>query len=160
MTVASLACETFTNFPNIIQSTQTEVMRIMRGMISRALAVGLLILGSLSVAQAADCQKKVQLQITAAGAAIDSSGAAEVRSRGRRQRLKVSIDARVADGTTYAVFVNNQLAGTLTISLGDGELELDSGDGANLPAGVTPVCGISTVDVKDSNGTIILHGTL
>jgi len=106
----------------------------------------------------ADCQNKIGLSITPAGVAIDASGTAEVRSQGAQQRFKVSIDARVADGTTFEVFANGQVAGTITIALGAGELDLNNNNGAVLPAGVDPVCGVATVDVL-SAGTVILQGT-
>lgn len=110
-------------------------------------------------ALAADCQHKAALNITAAGAAIDASGTAEVRARGERQRFKVSMDARVPDGTTFAVFANSSLAGTITIVLGDGELDLSNADGKTLPAGVNPVCGIHSIQVQDGNGTSVLDGS-
>jgi len=107
----------------------------------------------------ADCQNRIQLAITAAGAAIDASGQSEARAQGAQQRFRVSIDARVADGTVYEVFVNSQLAGTITVALGVGELDLDNKDGATLPAGVDPVCGITTVAVASPGGEVILEGT-
>lgn len=106
----------------------------------------------------ADCQNKIDLSITPAGAAIDASGTAEVRGEGAKQRFRVAIDARVADGTTFEVFANGQLAGTITIALGVGELDLNNNNDAVLPIGVDPVCSIATVDVL-SAGTAILEGT-
>jgi hypothetical protein len=124
----------------------------------RTTALLVLALGAAMAAPAwADCQKKIALSITPAGAAIDASGTAEVRSQGAQQRFKVAIDARVADGTTYEVFANGQLAGTITIALGAGELDLNNNNGAVLPTGVDPVCSVSTVDVLAA-GTVILHG--
>jgi len=108
----------------------------------------------------ADCRNQSQLAITAAGAAIDASGSAEARAQGDQQRFKVSIDARVADGTTFEVFANGQLAGTITIAAGVGELDLNTNDGAVLPAGSNPVCGITTVEVSTASGTVILQGSL
>ncbi|MBI3780028.1 MAG: hypothetical protein HY278_03070 [candidate division NC10 bacterium] len=110
-----------------------------------------------SSGSSADCRKKISLAATSAGAAIDSSGTAEVRAQGAKQRFKVSMDARVADGTTFAVFANGQLAGVITIELGDGELELNNNNGKTLPDGVNPVCAISTVEVTDGSN-LILHG--
>lgn len=109
---------------------------------------------------AADCQKKITLQATAAGAAIDASGTAEARARGRQQRFKVSMDAAVPDGTTFMVFANGQPAGTITIALGAGELDLNNNNGNTLPAGVNPVCSIDSVDVIDGTGTAVLQGNL
>ena len=106
----------------------------------------------------ADCRNNSALSITPAGAAIDASGTVDVRGEGTRQRFKVSIDARVADGTTFEVFVNSQLAGTITIALGAGELDLNNQNGAVLPIGVDPVCSVSSVDVM-ANGAAILQAT-
>ncbi|MBI4637081.1 MAG: hypothetical protein HY727_12095 [Candidatus Rokubacteria bacterium] len=108
-------------------------------------------------AAAADCREKIDLAPTSAGVATDTSGKAEVRARGSRQRFKVSMDSRVADGTTYLVFANGLPAGTITIALGDGELELDS-KYKGLPEGVDPVCGITTVDITDATGLVVLQG--
>ena len=124
------------------------------------MALLVLALGLVMAAPAcADCRSKIDLSITAAGAAIDASGTAEVRGEGAQQRFKVSIDARVADGTTFEVFANGQIAGTITIALGVGELDLNNNNGAVLPAGVDPVCSVATVDVLDAAGTAILQGT-
>ena len=106
----------------------------------------------------ADCQNKIALNVTPAGATIDASGTAEVRGEGAKQRFKVSMDARVADGTTFEVFANGQLAGTITIALGAGELDLNNNNGAVLPTGDDPVCSVSTVDVLAA-GAAILQGT-
>ncbi len=103
-------------------------------------------------------RKQITLFATAAGAQIDASGTAEVRASGTQQRFKVSMDARVADGTTFAVYANGQLAGTITIVLGAGELDLNNNNGNKLPAGVDPVSGIKSVEVKDGGGTLILSG--
>lgn len=107
---------------------------------------------------AAGCQKKIPLSITAAGFAIDSSGVAEVRARDARQVFKVSMDARVADGTTFFVSANGLPAGAITITLGGGELSLSNSNGQTLPSGVDPVCKIGLVEVKDGSGTVVLNG--
>ncbi len=104
-------------------------------------------------------RKRITLSATAAGAQIDASGTAEVRASGTQQRFKVSMDARVADGTTFAVYANGNLAGTITIVLGAGELDLNNNNGNVLPVGVDPVSGIKSVEVKDGNGTLILSGS-
>lgn len=112
-----------------------------------------------SSALAADCQLKSALSITASGAAIDSSGATEIRAQRARQRFRVSMDARVPDGTTFAVVVNGSLAGTITIELGNGELDLSNADGKTLPAAVNPVCGIQSIQVLDGAGNAVLQGS-
>lgn len=109
---------------------------------------------------AADCDRKANLNPTAAGAAHDLSGKVEVRARGNRQRFKLSLDARVAEGTTYAVYANGNLAGTITINaFGDGEIELANDAGKVLPAAIAPVCSIQAVEVRDGNGITVLVGT-
>ena len=123
-------------------------------------ALAVLLFAALAAPSAlADCRHKASLGITAAGAAIDSSGTAEVRAQGTRQRLKVSIDARVPDGTTFLVFANGMPAGSLTIELGAGELDINNANGKVLPAGVSPVCGIKSVQVLDGTGVAILEGS-
>lgn len=125
------------------------------------IAIALLITLS-SIAQAGPgCQKKVNLIVTASGAARDISGRAEVRSDGARQRFKLSMDARVAAGTVYSVFANGVLASTVIIdALGNGELELSNENGRLLPASLNPVCAVSLVEVKDTNGVVVLYGSL
>ena len=122
------------------------------------LAALAMVLGMASVAFA-DCQKKIALSPSGTGVQLDASGTAEIRARGTAdQRFKVSMDARVADGTTFAVFANGQLAGTITILLGDGELNLNNRNGNLLPAGTNPVCSIQSVEVKNGSGVTILSG--
>jgi hypothetical protein len=108
--------------------------------------------------------RRFSLVATDAGKAIDASGHARTRVRGSRQDLTVEVEARVANGTTYTVFVTNAgvtvTAGTIKINLGEGEIELKNYDRKKLPAGVAPVSGITSVIVKDANGTVILSRTL
>lgn len=103
----------------------------------------------------AECRRKISLQAAIAG---DFSGKAEVREQGSAQRLKVSMDARVPDGTTYIVTANGFAVGTMTIRLGDGELELTNANGKVLPNGASPVCSVGPVSVVGSDGRTILHG--
>lgn len=113
-------------------------------------------------ASAAECRAKIQLGVTTTGAAADVSGTADKRSDGSSERFRVSMDARVSAGTTFAVFVNGSaLVGTITIdNLGNGQLDLTNSDGKVLPAGVSPVCSIGMVDVRDSAGAVVLFGAL
>ncbi len=131
----------------------------MRKRITVALAAAALLMSAVATQAGSDFRKRITLFVTAAGAQIDASGTAEVRASGTQQRFKVSMDARVADGTTFAVFANDNLAGTITIVLGDGELELNNNNENILPAGVDPVSGIKSVEVKDGSGTLILSGS-
>ena len=93
------------------------------------------------------------------GPAIDASGHVVIRAQGNRQRFQVEVEAMVADGTTFMVFADDNLAGTVTLQMGEGELELDTEDG-DLPEGLDPVTSIKTVTVKDANGVVILQGQL
>lgn len=121
--------------------------------------VALAVLFAMASQASADCRKRISLDASAAGVQIGASGTAEARAQGTAQRFKVSIDAAVADGTTFSVFANGQLAGTITIALGAGELDLNNNNGKVLPAGVNPVCSIKTVEVRDGSGTAILTGS-
>lgn len=107
----------------------------------------------------ADCRKRANLTATAAGAGLDVSGQAEVRDQGGRQKFKVSMDARVANGTTFIVLANGAAAGTITIVAGDGELELKNWDGQTLPSAVNPVCTVGPVVVTNSSGVPVLSGS-
>jgi len=98
------------------------------------------------------------LTATADGAAINAEGNAEARQVRGRERLKVQVRAGVADGTTFIAFADGQVAGTLTTALGFAELELDTEDGS-LPPGFRPVCSLSTVEVTDEAGILILFGS-
>jgi hypothetical protein len=109
---------------------------------------------------AVDCRTKIPLTATADGVAIDASGTAEAREVGAQKRFKVSMDARVADGTTFAVRVNDNLVGTITIVLGEGELGLNNNNDNVLPDGFNLFCTIGLVEVKDGAGTVVLQGTL
>ncbi len=122
---------------------------------SALLAAGALVAGQMF---AGECRKKIPLQATPLGASLDTSGSAEVRARGERQRFKVSMDARVPDGTTFIVKANGLTVDVIRIDFGDGELELDSGDGAVLPRELGDVCTIGMVTVEDGSGQVILQG--
>jgi hypothetical protein len=68
------------------------------------------------------------------------------------------MDAHVRNGAMFLVKANGQLAGTITIQLGAGELDLNTKDGAVLPPGVNPVCSITTVSVASPSGITVLNG--
>lgn len=107
----------------------------------------------------ADCRKNITLTASGPGISTDVSGTVEVRASGARQRFKLSMDARVADGTVYVVQANGQPAGTVTIVAGDGQLELSNDNGKTLPAAVNPVCSVGTVLVIDGQGLAVLSGS-
>ena len=104
-----------------------------------------------------DLRLRRKLVPTIAGRPLDASGHFVIRMQGSRQRFQVEAEALVPNGTILMVFADNNLAGSLTIQLGEGELQLDSEDG-DLPEGLDPVKAIKTVTVTDSNGTVILQG--
>ena len=145
-------------------------MNMTRNKMMLAAATTLLLASSVNAF--ADCRSRIELAASPIAQANDISGKAEVRAEGARQRFKVSVDARVPDGTTFAVFTNGALAGSITIALGDGELELSSitiplangelelnnANEQTLPAGVSPVCSIQSVEVKAGDGTVLLSG--
>ena len=106
----------------------------------------------------ADCRQKIALDVQPAGFTLDVSGTAEKRADGTQQRFKVSMDAGVPNGTTFSVYVGGNPAGTITISLGAGELDLNNNNGATLPTGVDPVCNIGRVEVRNGTGGVVLSG--
>lgn len=122
--------------------------------------IGLAMVLTVAAQAFADCRSRIALDVTAAGVAIDASGTAEAREAGAQDRFTVGMDARVADGTTFAVLVNGNLVGTITIALGAGELALDNKNGNVLPAGFAPFCSVGLVEVQDGTGTVVLQGTL
>jgi len=126
-----------------------------RGTKIAAIGVGLLMTASAW----ADCRRKISLIPSSVGIATDSSGAAEVRAQGSQQRFKLSMDARVADGTLYVVRANGMAVGTITVTLGDGELDLNNNNGKVLPAGLNPVCSVGQLSVTDAAGNSVLSGS-
>ena len=64
-------------------------------------------------------------------------GHAEFRSQTGRNRSQFNVEVEnvnLADGTSLEVDVNGAKVGTLTLKLGEGELELNSQDGEVVPA--------------------------
>lgn len=107
----------------------------------------------------ADCRKKINLAPTGTGTALDISGTAEVRAAGAAQKFKISMDAAIRNGAIFLVKANGQLAGTITIQLGAGELDLNTRDGDTLPPGVAPVCSVTSVSVFTPSGVAVLTGS-
>jgi hypothetical protein len=120
--------------------------------------VALALAPATSPAFASPCRLTTPLDITEKGAAIGSRGTTEVRAEGERQRLRVSMDARVPDGTIFGVFVNGALAGTFAIELGAGEVELSHGHESCLRSGMSTVQGIQRIEVMDRAGNQVLRG--
>ena len=108
----------------------------------------------------ADCQKRAGLRPSASGSALGASGKTDVRARGAQQKFKVEMEAAVADGSTFVVWANGLSVGTLTMRLGEAQLELNNNNGNVLPAGTDPVCSITAVAVTDGKGNPLLEGNL
>ena len=125
----------------------------------RGITIAITALALTAASAWADCRKKVNLTPTGAGISKDISGTAEVRAQGTAQKFKLSMDAAVKNGAIFMVMSNGQLAGTITIQLGSGELDLNTKDGDKLPPGVNPVCSISSVSVSTSSGVAVLQGS-
>jgi hypothetical protein len=113
-------------------------------------AAAVILLGMSTVSRA-DCRKKVALT----GASADVSGVVDARASGERQRFRLSMDANVPDGTTFTVWANGELIGTITMQLGAGELDLNNNNGKVLPAAARQACSVTTVTVLGSGGLVL-----
>jgi hypothetical protein len=102
-------------------------------------------------------QSQFILTPTTAGAEIDASGRIEVRTHGGEQHFEAGMDADVADGTTFIVLANGEPAGTITLADGGGDLHVTNLHGV-LPSGVAPLSDLSSVEVIDGRGTVLLVG--
>jgi hypothetical protein len=103
-------------------------------------------------------RKRVQLTASDLGATIAAEGSADLRSQGVDSRLKLEVEAKVADGTVWSVVVNGNVAlGSLTFSLMESELRLDTAALAN--AGITDVSTITSVQINDAGGNAVLSAT-
>ena len=96
---------------------------------------------------------------TTAGAVIDASGRIEVRARGGERHFEAGLDAAVSDGTTFVVLADGQAAGTITMASGSGDLHVSDLDGV-LPNGIALFTPLSSVEVTDGRGTVLLVGQL
>jgi hypothetical protein len=100
---------------------------------------------------------EARLALTPTGVGIGAHGTADLRAQGNQQRVKVEIEANVADGTVFTVLANGIAIGTITIRLQEGELELELGNGATLPGGLL-VSAITSIAVQDAAGATVLQG--
>ena len=100
--------------------------------------------------------RTISLNPTPAAAAIDATGRIEIRARGSEQHFEVGIDAALADGATFTVIANGRPAGTMALASGAGNLHLHNLAG-DLPPGVDPVCHLQTVEIRDSDGNVVLE---
>ena len=104
-------------------------------------------------------RRRFVLTPTKAGANIDASGRIEVRAHAAERHFEAGLDAAVSDGTTFVVLANGKPAGTITIAAGSGDLHLSNLDGV-LPNGIAPFTALSSVEVTDGHGTVLLVGQL
>src|SRR6266566_4916564 len=107
---------------------------------------------------AADCGEAISLSPPSEGATFDGAGRASILSYGSEQTFMVEVDIDVPTGTPLYVFVNGEPAGTITFVPG-ATLEFSNTNGARLPSGMVPVCGIGPVSVTDAVGTTLLTGS-
>ena len=131
---------------------------------SIGIVLGLALLLTLTAFGRDDCRIQTSLQPTAEEAAIDASGHADARARDHgyyetQQRLKVQVEADLADDSLLYVFANDdQFVGTITMQAQRGELEFDNDEGTPVPPEIGPVCQLRNILVLDVNGTLILFG--
>ena len=95
---------------------------------------------------------------TAAGAAIDASGRVEIRARGWMRDFEVGMDAAVADGACFMVLANGRPAGTMICTAGAGNLQLRDLEHILPPNGTDPIRHVRRVEIRDSDGTLVLEG--
>jgi len=105
-----------------------------------------------------ECQKHIKLAKASGGVFMDASGAADVTAHGGRETLKVSVRVPVPNSVPFLVYANGQLAGTVVVTAGGGQLELSSEGKLPLPSGLTPVCKVGSIKVTTSGGGLVLQG--
>lgn len=125
----------------------------------KAIAMSLVIALSLIVFSfphdaAADCGLRTVLSAPA-DAAVAASGVALIYGSGAEQTFTVQVNAAVPDGTQLMVHANGKSAGMITVIGGHGTLSLSKANGP-LPAGLDPVCEISSIWVTDVGQTSTL----
>jgi hypothetical protein len=101
---------------------------------------------------------RISLAPTDAGNAISATAKVDLRAQGDEQRLKVEMEANVADGTVFTLVANTTPIGTITIQLGEGEFEFDSQNGQTLLGGLLPAA-ITSLALMDSSNTAVLQAT-
>jgi hypothetical protein len=100
---------------------------------------------------------RLEATLTATDLGPDATGRAEFRDQGHG-RLRLRVEVEEVDFTnSVKVLINGQSAGTIPLDAnGDGELELDTGDGDTVPA-VRAGDDIQIVDAD--TGAVLLAGT-
>jgi hypothetical protein len=119
-----------------------------------------------------EVRRRINLTPTAAGAAVGAKGHAEIESRADgRQKFKVEVESnRLPAGTVVEIRFTHSSQPTQTFSAGtltlrrvfggvEGEVEFKNHEGTPLPAGATPVSGITSVTIiRQDTGETILTG--
>jgi hypothetical protein len=103
-----------------------------------------------------DHRVQTSMTPTPAGLAIGAEGHADLREQGQRARLKLEVEASVADGTVFTVMANGIAVGKVTLNLGEGEFQLES-QGAMLPTGISSIGAITSVQISAPDGAPILN---
>src|SRR5581483_11466726 len=98
---------------------------------------------------------RVALAATDAGNLIGAEGHADLRAQGTEQRLTIEMEANVPDGIMFNLTANGVPVGAITIELGEGEFEFDSGNG-QLAGGLMP-SAITSIALSDSSNTVVLQ---
>lgn len=98
---------------------------------------------------------RVALAATDAGNLIGAEGHADLRAQGNEQRLTVEMEANVPEGIMFNLTANGIPVGAITIQLGEGEFEFDSGNG-QLAGGLMPAA-ITSIALSDSSNTVVLQ---
>ena len=103
---------------------------------------------------------QVDLRATLSGSAINRivpEGQAEFKSDGTRREFRTDVqNVNLRDGTVLTVNVNTHALGKITLSGGQGELELRTDNGQSVPA----ISKGAKVTVTKSSGAAILMGVL
>lgn len=103
-------------------------------------------------------RKEQQLPATSLGVTEGAEGNVDLRSQGADNRLKVEVGGKVADGTVWTVFANNGVKlGSVTFRLMEAELELETND--LLQASLSVPSSISSIQVNDAGGNLVLSAT-
>src|SRR5262245_18456160 len=90
-----------------------------------------------------------------AGIAIDATGRIEIRARGSEQHFEVGMAAALADCALFTVLANGHPAGTMALVSGAGILYLHN-RACDLPVGLDPVCNLRRIEIRDSDGNVVL----
>jgi hypothetical protein len=99
---------------------------------------------------------RLTLAATVVGGVEGAEGNVDIRANGNEQRIKIEVEANLADGTIFQVMANGIPLGIITIHLQEGELELETQNGQTLPGGLLPGA-ITSIVVTDAKGSIVLQ---